>query len=366
LLSEIPIDAVWSRLGRLKSATLSRKAVTNRADVAGRSLGADAAISKGDGVAYAVRNAADYFAFDGRAGNLSQRVLNLYYGSLSFVLAEILSAPGGPSRLEEVEGITKQGHGFWNLDPDGAFINFAIGPLDSGLFPAWIKSLGTGQPLTAEKRPRKPEDLTNTLPNSWVTMEQLFARIPEIGDLFEDVFPGRPAWVTAVYDVNANRHSPLFGGERPKTSYILLVDDTGRMTTADVAALPGPLREIQPMTNKTRAHHFRAAVDHPDSEHWWGALSLHNSSFERNALIMPIFGSVGHYRATCLSALYALSIVVRYRPSLWRRIQEGDLDHIRALIEAFLSVAERILPEQFHESITGECLSIHQPGSFFS
>jgi hypothetical protein len=196
-------------------------------------------------------------------------------------------------------------------------------------------------------------------------MEQLFARIPEIGDLFEDVFPGRPAWVTAVNDVHANMHSPLFGSERPKTSYILLIDDTGRMTTADVAALPGPLREIQPIKNEARARHFRAAVDHPGSDHWWGALSLHTSSFERNALIMPIFSSVGHYRAICLSTLYALSIVVRYRPSLWRRIQEGDLDHIRALIEAFLSVAERILPEHFHESITGERLSIHQPGSLY-
>jgi len=38
--------------------------------------------------------------------------------------------------------------------------------------------------------------------------------------------------------------------------------------------------------------------------------------------------------------LYTLSIIVRYRPSIWRRVQEGDLDHMRVLIEAFLAVVE--------------------------
>jgi hypothetical protein len=62
--------------------------------------------------------------------------------------------------------------------------------------------------------------------------------------------------------------------------------------------------------------------------------------------------------------LYALSIVVRYRPSLWRRIQEGDLDHVRVLIEAFLFVVERVLPEQFLEKILGQRVDARQPGFF--
>jgi len=41
-----------------------------------------------------LRNASDYFqAKDGQT--LSQRVLNLYYGSLSFAFAEMLAAPLG-------------------------------------------------------------------------------------------------------------------------------------------------------------------------------------------------------------------------------------------------------------------------------
>ena len=107
-------------------------------------------------------------------------------------------------------------------------------------------------------------------------------------------------------------------------------------------------------------------MDHPGHDHWWGALDVHRSAYERSALILPAFGRVRQYRAVCLAILYGLSIVVRYRPSLWRRVQEGDLDHMRALVEAFLAVAERVLPEQFLESVAGEKVSIHQPGSFFS
>jgi hypothetical protein len=100
-------------------------------------------------------------------------------------------------------------------------------------------------------------------------------------------------------------------------------------------------------------------MGHPNA---WGALDLHHSPFKRSAFLMPILGSLKEYRATCVVLLYALSIVVRYRPSLWRRVQEGDLDHLRVLIEAFLFVVERILPEQFLETVSGSSRRLWQPG----
>jgi hypothetical protein len=63
--------------------------------------------------------------------------------------------------------------------------------------------------------------------------------------------------------------------------------------------------------------------------------------------------------------LYALSIVVRYRPSVWRRVQEGDLDQMRVLIEAFLAIVERVLPHEFLEKITGQKFIVKEPGSFY-
>jgi hypothetical protein len=65
------------------------------------------------------------------------------------------------------------------------------------------------------------------------------------------------------------------------------------------------------------------------------------------------------------SIQYALSIIVRYRPSIWRRVQEGDLDHMRVIIEAFLAVAERVLQEQFLATVTGQRIVAKHLGSFF-
>src|SRR5260370_14343126 len=110
--------------------------------------------------------------------------------------------------------------------------------------------------------------------------------------------------------------------------------------------------------------HFRVAGDHLGHSNAWGALDLHHSPFKRSALLMPVLGGLKEYRATCVVLLYALSIVVRYRPGLWRRVQEGDLDHLRVLIEAFLFVVERILPEQFLETVSGQRVYAKQPGPF--
>jgi hypothetical protein len=97
----------------------------------------------------------------------------------------------------------------------------------------------------------------------------------------------------------------------------------------------------------------------------WDALHIHQCPFAPQALIRPIFGVIGEYRAISVVLLYALSITVRYRPSIWRRVQEGDLDHMRVLIEAFLAVVERVLHEQFLEKVTDQRTFAKQPGLFF-
>ncbi|WP_206684182.1 YaaC family protein [Teichococcus aerophilus] len=364
LLSEVPIDAIWSRLSRLKSATLARKAVDARAAASGFQLAAASLQTKGDGLAYAVRNAADYFALKD-VGNLSQRILNLYYGCLAFAFAEMLAASDGPAELSSIEDMTKQGHGLWTHDgQDEGFGGLAVGPTGSGFFLNWTQSMGVSPVATMKKKPRQASDLLAAPEGSWATMEQLFARIPEVGDLFEDVFSGSPAWVSPSIEHRANQRTGLFGGnDRAETSYILLADDSGRMTAETLVGLRGPIREITPLPSGSRARHFRAAVDHPDAEYWFSTLDVHRSPFGMGGLILPLFGSVTQYRAICFVILYGLSIVVRYRPSLWRRIQEGDLDHMRALVEAFLTTVERVLPEQFLESITGEKMSVGHPAS---
>ena len=151
----------------------------------------------------------------------------------------------------------------------------------------------------------------------------------------------------------------------PPEANVQFDDSTGRLTKEDIAAFPGPISEISEIEPEGPGRRYRVAVDHPGKQFWWEALRIHQSPFEHSALVRPIFGNVGEYRAICVALLYGLSIVGRYRPSIWRRVQEGDLDHVRVLIEAFLAVTERVLPEQFLEKITGQRVFAKQPGSFY-
>jgi hypothetical protein len=81
----------------------------------------------------------------------------------------------------------------------------------------------------------------------------------------------------------------MFGKPKPVTrSYILLVDDTGRMTKDDIALFPGPISEIGEVTTDT-GRNFRVAVEHPSGKLSWDALQVHRSPFQRDALILPIF-----------------------------------------------------------------------------
>ncbi len=365
LLSENPGDAIWLRLKQLHSLSLARKRIEKRLRKAAVELAPEVVDAKAQGVTFALRNATDYYQSAG-VTNISQRVLNLYYGTLSFAIAEVMASPTGVASLGEVEASTKLGHGLYTYDGvGGGFHDLIIGGLASGFFSYWQKAVGQALELPAQK-PKKPEDLDKLPPDSFVTMEALFARIPEVSDLFVDIFDSPALWLMPTYDSEANQFGYI--NEETTRTYTELFDASGRMRAEDVAKFPGPISEITPLPSHGGYRAFRAAVDHeglPRSK-WWDALNIHQSPFSKQAIIMPLFGRVAGYRAICFVILYGLSIIVRYRPSLWRRIQEGDLDSVRALIEAFLTVVERVLPEEFLEQITGQKVHAHQPGSFLS
>jgi hypothetical protein len=366
LLSEEPIEAIWLRLRQLTSVTLARKLVATRAANESVPLEDEVVRTKAEGLAFSLRNASDYFKMrDGQ--NVSQRVLNLYYGSMAFAFAEMLAAPNGPASLADIEKITTQGHGLCTLDGERDGLEcVVVSTVATGFFASWMKFLGISTDTFPRQKPKVYADLAKQSPSSWLTVEALFARIPEVTDLFLDIFTSKPAWVTPTYDDEANPSFSLFGNakERPTTTYSVFVDDSARLTADDIASLPGPISQIVEVASKDPGRHFRAAVDVTGKDIWWDALPIHHSPFERTALIVPAFGSVGEYRAICITLLYALSIMVRYRPSVWRRVQEGDHDHMRVLVEAYLAVVERVLPEQFLERITAQRVFAKQPGAW--
>lgn len=366
LLSETPVEAIWLRLRQLQSVKLAQKLIRDRSLRSSAELTGPTLASKAEGVAYALRNATDYFNAS-QTRNVSQRILNLYYGSMSFAFAEMLAAPNGPVTLAEIESSTKQGHGLYTVDGRTSGLeDIVVGTIRSGFFASWMRFLGKDADWIPAAKAKSFAAVEGLPVESWLSLEDLFARIPEISDLFQDIFDSPALWLQPSFDTMANHSGSLFGGQaKPTRTYLALSDVSGRMDREDVAAFSESLSEIRSVPSKSGRRRYRAAIDHEGHATWWDVIDVHTSPFIRQAIIKPVFRDVAEYRAICFVLLYALSIVVRYRPSVWRRVQEGDLDHMRVLIEAFLAVVERVLPEHFLASISGVRISVHQPGSIF-
>lgn len=141
-MSESPLAGIWSHLNQLSSLELARKLVVRRSEREGVVLTDCQVQSKASGIAFALGNAADYYK-GAPHESLNKRVLSLYYGTLSLAFAEMLATPSGPADLDELEGMTKQGHGLFALASEtGSFGDLNVGVLATGFFPQWVSFLG--------------------------------------------------------------------------------------------------------------------------------------------------------------------------------------------------------------------------------
>ncbi len=188
VLSETPIDAIWLRLRQFHSVTLAEKLIRERGRRDQVERPEQAWRTKAEGVAFALRNATDYFQSDvGR--NVSQRILNLYYGSIAFAFAEMLASPRGPATLAEIEDSTKQGHGLYTLDgPTAGLQDLVVGPLTSGFFPSWLKFLEVDLRAFPSKKPKAPTDLAAQVSGHHVIMETALRPDPRGGRYFQRDF----------------------------------------------------------------------------------------------------------------------------------------------------------------------------------
>ena len=370
LTAENPLESVIARLEQFTSVKLSAKLVERRATTAGRSLSSQATMDKAMGVAYSMRSALDYFDSTS-SDKLNKRVIGLYYGTIAFAQAEMLASPSGPINLDAVENMTKQGHGLYALSgPSGGFSGLRVGVLATGFLRQWMDFLGYDVSDYPTRRPRSWTGLNSVPANMVCSLQDLFASMPEIDDLFEEVFGALPRWVSVSHDSRSNYGIPTPSGRQRKTSstYAKLVDRSGRLSVDSFKDTGWPLADIQrDDRNDEKGVAFRVRVDHAGHLSWWSVLQIHSSPFGKpQTLLLPTVGGHREYRTIAAVTLYALSIMARYMPSAWRRIEGGDDDQYLALVRAAMAVWERVLPEQFLETVAGETVRTAQPGSLFA
>ena len=367
LTAENPIDAVMTRLQQFTSETLARNLVKRRAEADEIVLTPDVLRTKATGVAYSMRSALDYIDSIPR-DPLNKRVLGLYYGTMALAQAEMLAAPSGPTNLGTVEAMTRDGHGLYTTTAKhGGFANLHVGVLANGFFPQWMKSLGYDTSDYPIRRPRSPVELGKVPADMVCLLPELFASMPEIDDLFGEVVGSPPGWISVAFDQEANAQKRVLSKSGPEISstYALFLDSSGKIAKKRLTIAGWPLAEIQRLVVDRSGHAFRARVDHVGHDNMWTVLPTHSSPFSNGAvLVFPTVGRTREYRTIAAVTLYSLSIMARYLPRTWRSIEGGDQDHYLALVQAAMAVWERLLPEHFLESITGETLRTAQPGSW--
>ena len=368
LTAENPLVAVITRLQQFTSVNLAAKLVERRAATEDISIPSATIERKATGIAYSMRNALDYVV-PTSSDKLNRRVLSLYYGTIAFAQAEMLASPSGPIDLDEVEAMTKNGHGLYTMAvPNGGFSELHVGVLASGFLAEWMKFLGHNTSDYPRKKPRSPRDLDKISNDMVCTLRDLFGSMPEIEDLFAEVFGGPYRWLSVVYDQKSNLRTPALNATAKKTgsTYGLFVDRSGQIPVKSLMSAGWPLAEVRPAHDyKGTGIAFRARVDHVGFDIWWKVLPTHSSPFGKGpTILMPTVGDLRDYRAIAAVTLYALSIMVRYMPSVWRRIEGGDEDQYLALVTAALGIWERLIPQEFLESIAGETVYTAQPGSW--
>jgi hypothetical protein len=205
-----------------------------------------------------------------------------------------------------------------------------------------------------------------------LSLSELLLRIPELQLPVQECL-GRPALSFRVGHSDKNPPPSFFGKQEKRppqeaaTTYAAIYVDPSHNVTADwLNSLGLPFTNIEETESKTldEVHRFFAGkLHHPSEKLWWDHFSHYKSDYCGRSVISPFWG-INDPFVLHLATLYGLSIVVRYLPSIWQRVEHGDLDHIRALIENYLAVLDHIGPQLALGRITGIRLEVATPGSF--
>lgn len=362
IIEEDPIQQIYAHLQSLTSRTVANQAVMYHAGRDGLTFTDDVVSAKAKGVSYLVQNAIDYYD-NAATRNMTQRLLNLYYGTIALMEAEMLISGEQYSMLSEIEQITKSGHGMTTFGDAGSLKDFNIGVLDKGLFQAWLSHRGIDVSGFPDSR-RRAE--TSELQ---ISLDELLQHIPELQNIMQGTEPDyRPYFLFPDYDMQFN-HTRSFSDpvydRKYVGSYVSFLNLEGKhdpdWERQLIESFLAPITIVGEYRDKVSGSEgWRTFVKHRKDGHHYESYQTHKGQ-SASMIIAPLFGRTSDWEVFAVMILYALSIIVRYMPNLWTRILHGDLDRYKAVIYQFSRVAERELTQIFLEKLTGKKVVISHP-----
>jgi hypothetical protein len=196
VLSEAPIEQIWTLLSMWESAGTANKLIKKRATDEQVTIDTNLAKWKAVGLAYCIRTARENIL--GSAESLTLRMVANYYGCMWFASAMMVADPNNDVDLLRLERFTKFGHGLANLAaddqpfPDNEFLYIK----ESGFFSRFIKWLYPDTNIKSLCLPPPRVDSYNEVSTDnrkfLVSLSELLARIPELSDTYQyitDRFP---------------------------------------------------------------------------------------------------------------------------------------------------------------------------------
>ncbi len=378
ILSENPIEEIWTQLSVWESQNLAYKLIDERARKADISIPADLISRKAQALSYCIRTARENIR--NPFGGLTVGNVCNYYGCMWLAAATLAARPDNGVDLATLEEFTKRGHGLGNLaGSEGGFAdNEFLYVRESGFFRELLKARGVERnELSAMSLQggRVPpfSDMSYDQRAKLLPLDALFARVPEIRSIYEYV-TGRPALSFGVGHASRNMTETIsdahasgqYSSPFPTRTrdYTWLSVHGSELLSADHIRDHGPpLTDIEWSAFGGQSG-WSGKFHHPAETIWHTELRLHRSAMTGTCWIKPLFGSVHDVFAIHLLLLYALSILARYRPAVWREVLEGSFDQYRSLIAGYYNVFQRVIPELALRDIAGRELHVTMPGSF--
>jgi hypothetical protein len=375
LVAEDVQQVVWLRFRRLTSPRLCRRIVEARAP----GLPKEVAEKKAEGVASAVRSALGYW--ESTPASLNAKILMRYYALLQVTIAEQVASPEAGSDLTEIQRHTEFGHGLATFSREDLPFpqSLLIAPLRSGHFFQYCqyRDLDIDR-YSFERRPKQWKDLSSDEQDKVVSLADVFRRIPELQPLIEECLGGSPlsfhvGHASKNFEVRSARtrqHIEKTGAftlaappDGPTTiTYAAIYPHSSIVTKEYLDTLGLPFRNIHEEADRhSGLQYFVGELEHPSADLWWNHFKTYKSGYCGTSIIVPLWGIIDDPFIMHFLALYALSIVVRYLPSRWHEIEDGPLDHIRALIEHYLAIVDAVLPRLSVERITNAKLRVVSP-----
>ncbi|TKJ37946.1 hypothetical protein CEE37_13355 [candidate division LCP-89 bacterium B3_LCP] len=372
---------VGLRLRRMRSSELCKRILRKKAQKSGNDIDENLLIKKAEGLSAAIDSAMGYLETE--TSDLNSKVLSRYYGLMQLTIAEQVSSLKNKNDLALIQTHTESGHGlgtFRNKKDDKNFpSNFYVHIVNRGHFYQYTKSLNvTVNSFAFEGRQWKFQKVDD---KKYVSLLDLFRRIPELKEVIPEYFDMEPLTFLIRREPYTQKFKNRFNKEidtvtgstqtenntkNKRCEYIQIYPQTKTTTLEKIRSYAWPFSGILEDYNEFekkkyfvgRLYHEGAVLDY--------TRFFYRSDYSLFSYIVPIFQTINDPVLINLMLTYALSIIVRYMPDTWHKIQKYDLNHLGSLIEYYISIFDQVVPMISLARITGEEIYIKHLNSSYA